>query len=622
MKKKNILSVFVIVFLVFTSFLRANASTTSADFLKLPQITPGVFSMFNLPKYSYSENTHLNPKSSFLTFNRISYIFNENRKDGVYFNSIKIPAYEFYEIGNANPTTINKISIELSGLLFNEKGNTYQKSETFMIDYAEFHSNGFTISSLFLNSDYLMSIKITIIPLKEDNLPYDVDSFNEYKMKDDFCLELSGVHNFAPYAVLDAYSYAHNEINMDDITIECATTATNIMFEFSPESRNISYEVYPDINNVKPGDIITIQIVSENLFLTDVLSVYLNDLIFMEEDYIEIVEHYDPYSSTWIPFIQELEAKYPTFYEDASLGINKFLYTPSHNMIPFLLVGMNDTSFTDITHYLTNNKRSIMFKVKVPENYSKNTIDFTVVNDHQGAQEPYINVSPVDTPYHDYSSKIRTTLHKIPLKQSRILIQYLDQKGNVLLPDDVLVGNVGARYETTAKIIEDYELIESPSSTFGYYLDFDHTITYTYRKSHVSIKYTDGVKDKELFPDESYLVGFNTSTPIFKGNLYREGYRFTGWSPALSKTVLDDCVYVAQWEKIEAPIQPPLPEIGSPSRPPLPEIGLPSRPSLPETGLPSKPSLPETGLSSRPYGSNLISMGCLLLLSRYSFKKK
>ena len=33
----------------------------------------------------------------------------------------------------------------------------------------------------------------------------------------------------------------------------------------------------------------------------------------------------------------------------------------------------------------------------------------------------------------------------------------------------------------------------------------------------------------------------------------REGYVFTGWSPAVSETVAGDAVYTAQWEPIPIP---------------------------------------------------------------------
>lgn len=61
--------------------------------------------------------------------------------------------------------------------------------------------------------------------------------------------------------------------------------------------------------------------------------------------------------------------------------------------------------------------------------------------------------------------------------------------------------------------------------------------------------YTDGVDDEEIFADQASAVLPSTTTPAFNGTPTREGYKFTGWSPAVTDTVIGDVTYTAQWEK-------------------------------------------------------------------------
>ena len=66
-----------------------------------------------------------------------------------------------------------------------------------------------------------------------------------------------------------------------------------------------------------------------------------------------------------------------------------------------------------------------------------------------------------------------------------------------------------------------------------------------------TVTYTDGVDDEEVFADQAYgnlLSG--TDTPAFGGTPTREGYRFGGWDPEVSKTVTKNVTYTAKWEKL------------------------------------------------------------------------
>ena len=66
-----------------------------------------------------------------------------------------------------------------------------------------------------------------------------------------------------------------------------------------------------------------------------------------------------------------------------------------------------------------------------------------------------------------------------------------------------------------------------------------------------TVTYTDGVDDEEVFADQAYgnlLSG--TDTPALKVTPTREGYRFGGWDPEVSKTVTKNVTYTAKWEKL------------------------------------------------------------------------
>lgn len=63
-----------------------------------------------------------------------------------------------------------------------------------------------------------------------------------------------------------------------------------------------------------------------------------------------------------------------------------------------------------------------------------------------------------------------------------------------------------------------------------------------------TVTYTDGVNNEEVFADQVYgnlLSG--DATPVFRGTPTRDGYRFTGWEPAVTDTVTESVTYVAQW---------------------------------------------------------------------------
>ena len=70
-----------------------------------------------------------------------------------------------------------------------------------------------------------------------------------------------------------------------------------------------------------------------------------------------------------------------------------------------------------------------------------------------------------------------------------------------------------------------------------------------------TVTYTDGVDGEEIFKDQTYTVEYGKATPAFSGIPAREGYKFTGWSPAVTDTVTGNVTYTAQWEKVATPAE-------------------------------------------------------------------
>ena len=70
-----------------------------------------------------------------------------------------------------------------------------------------------------------------------------------------------------------------------------------------------------------------------------------------------------------------------------------------------------------------------------------------------------------------------------------------------------------------------------------------------------TVTYTDGVDGEEIFKDQIYTVESGKATPAFSGTPTRDGYKFTGWSPAVTDTVTGNVTYTAQWEKVATPAE-------------------------------------------------------------------
>ena len=70
-----------------------------------------------------------------------------------------------------------------------------------------------------------------------------------------------------------------------------------------------------------------------------------------------------------------------------------------------------------------------------------------------------------------------------------------------------------------------------------------------------TVTYTDGVEGAEIFADQVYKdLRSGEKTPAFQGDITREGYVFTGWTPAVQETVSANAVYIATWEEKPATV--------------------------------------------------------------------
>lgn len=71
-----------------------------------------------------------------------------------------------------------------------------------------------------------------------------------------------------------------------------------------------------------------------------------------------------------------------------------------------------------------------------------------------------------------------------------------------------------------------------------------------------TVTYTDGVDGEEIFKDQVYTVEFGKATPAFNGTPARDGYKFTGWTPAVADTVTSNATYEATWKSDSATTTP------------------------------------------------------------------
>lgn len=68
------------------------------------------------------------------------------------------------------------------------------------------------------------------------------------------------------------------------------------------------------------------------------------------------------------------------------------------------------------------------------------------------------------------------------VEKGNLIVQYVDEQGNPLSPQESSEGNVGDPYNTSGKLIPGYLLIREPSNKNGTYVEGTTTVTYVYKK--------------------------------------------------------------------------------------------------------------------------------------------
>ena len=98
------------------------------------------------------------------------------------------------------------------------------------------------------------------------------------------------------------------------------------------------------------------------------------------------------------------------------------------------------------------------------------------------------------------------------LKDSKLIIQYVDESGNEISESEVVNGKVFDSYSITAKNIYEYKLISSTDNTSGEMTEDDITIVYTYKKVLNIDTDGDGKPDINIDPDKDGKPDINIDT--------------------------------------------------------------------------------------------------------------
>ncbi|MCI5688657.1 MAG: InlB B-repeat-containing protein [Emergencia sp.] len=138
--------------------------------------------------------------------------------------------------------------------------------------------------------------------------------------------------------------------------------------------------------------------------------------------------------------------------------------------------------------------------------------------------------------------------------------------------------------------------------------DVTYTAQWTYvgfPVTYYTVTYTDGVDGEVVFADQTTTAAMGESTPAFSGTPSREGYTFTGWSPAVADTVTGDAVYVAQWSENANIDDPDVPLGPGPDEPVIddPDVPLgpgPDEPVIDDPDVPLAPAPAEDADSNQP----------------------
>lgn len=72
--------------------------------------------------------------------------------------------------------------------------------------------------------------------------------------------------------------------------------------------------------------------------------------------------------------------------------------------------------------------------------------------------------------------------HKEVPEDATVIVQYVDQDGNAIAKDDILMGHDGDKYTTKAKDVDGYELVNTPKNKEGIFVHGTTKVVYSYNK--------------------------------------------------------------------------------------------------------------------------------------------
>ncbi len=96
-----------------------------------------------------------------------------------------------------------------------------------------------------------------------------------------------------------------------------------------------------------------------------------------------------------------------------------------------------------------------------------------------------------------FSTDTQTVIYQYARSNAgHITVKYQDANGTALAPDDILTGNgqLGRPYQTNAKTIENYRLIQTPANATGQFSDQAQTVIYVYTREDagdITVQYLD-----------------------------------------------------------------------------------------------------------------------------------
>lgn len=130
----------------------------------------------------------------------------------------------------------------------------------------------------------------------------------------------------------------------------------------------------------------------------------------------------------------------------------------------------------------------------------------------------------------DSPQEVTYVYEKTPILGANIVVHYVDDAGNQLLPDILLTGNIGAHYKSEQKVIDGYRFNEVQGNTTGLFTDQLQEITYVYTKSPVlggtiTVQYIDD-EGNSLLPD--VLLTGNVGAPYQSEQKMINGYTIKG----------------------------------------------------------------------------------------------